>query len=163
VHRKLSERFKTTDQVKSGVKLENGGQLHVCVNPNIQFDSKGNMQLLHESARAALVRTIFSDLTLTDNRILASAAYLADTRSQHTILVTKDINMMLKARTLGIEAQDYRTDRVEDSDIRRTQRRSGQEDYESLDIPATRCRHSRARSASRSRMAGRFCQINTCC
>ncbi len=135
VHRKLSERFKTTEQMKVGVKLENGGHLQVCVNPNIQFDSKGNMQLLHESARAALVRTIFSDLALTDNRILASAAYLADTRSPHTILVTKDINMMLKARTLGIEAQDYRTDRVEDSDIRRTQRRSGQEDYEAMDIP----------------------------
>ena len=43
--------------------------------------------------------------------------------------------MMLKARTLGIEAQDYRTDRVEDGDIRRTQRRSGQEDYEAIDIP----------------------------
>ena len=135
VHRKLSERFKTTAQMKAGVKLENGGQLHVCVNPNVQFDAKGNMQLLHESARATLVRTIFSDLTLTDNRILASAAYLADTRSPHTILVTKDINMQLKARTLGIEAQDYRTDRVEDNDIRRTQRRSGQEDYETLDIP----------------------------
>ncbi len=135
VHRRLSERFKTSEQMKAGVKLENGGQLHVCVNPNIQFDSKGRMQLVHESARAALVRTIFSDLTLTDNRILASAAYLADTRSPHTILVTKDINMMLKARTLGIEAQDYRTDRVEDGDIRRTQRRSGSEDYDTLDIP----------------------------
>ena len=135
VHRKLSERFKTAGQMKAGVKLENGGQLHVCVNPNIQFDSKGHMQLLHESARAALVRAIFTDLTLTDNRILASAAYLADTRSPHTILVTKDINMQLKARTLGIEAQDYRTDRVEDNDIRRTQRRSGQEDYEAVDIP----------------------------
>ena len=135
VHRRLSEKFRTSDQMKSGVKLENGGQLQVCVNPNIQFDSKGHMQLLNESPRAALVRTIFSDLTITDNRILASAAYLADTRSPHTVLVTKDINMMLKARTLGIEAQDYRTDRVEDGDIRRTQRRSGQEDYEAIDIP----------------------------
>ena len=43
--------------------------------------------------------------------------------------------MQLKARALGIEAQDYRTDRVEDSDIRRTQRRSGEEDYETIDIP----------------------------
>ena len=135
VHRKLSERFKTTAQMKEGVRLENGGQLQVCVNPNVQFDAQGNLQLLHESARSTLVRAIFSDMTLTDNRILASAAYLADTRSPHTILVTKDINMMLKARTLGIEAQDYRTDRVEDNDIRRTQRRSGQEDYESIDIP----------------------------
>ena len=81
------------------------------------------------------MRTIFPDLPLTDNRILASAAYLADTHSPHTILVTKDLNMQLKARALGIEAQDYRTDRVEDSDIRRTQRRSGKEEYEALDIP----------------------------
>ncbi len=135
VHRRLSERFRNTEQMKGGVALENGGRLHVCVNPNIQFDAKGNMQLLHESPRAQLVRAIFTDLAVTDNRILASAAYLADTRSPHTILVTKDLNMQLKARTLGIEAQDYRTDRVEDGDIRRTQRKSASEDYESLDIP----------------------------
>jgi PhoH-like ATPase len=135
VHRRLNEHFRSSAQMKSGVKLDNGGQLQVCVNPNIQFDAKGHLHLLHESPRAALVRTIFSDLTRLDNRILASAAYLADTRGPHTILVTKDLNMQLKARTLGIEAQDYRTDRVEDGDIRRTQRRSGQEDYEALDIP----------------------------
>jgi PhoH-like ATPase len=59
---------------------------------------------------------------------------LADTSSARTILVTKDINMQLKARVLGVEAQDYRTDRVEDGDIRRTQRKSAQEEYESIDI-----------------------------
>jgi predicted ribonuclease YlaK len=42
--------------------------------------------------------------------------------------------MQLKARALDLEAQDYRTDRVEDNDIRRTQRRSVQEDYQTLDI-----------------------------
>ncbi len=134
VHRRLSERFRTTAQMKSGVELENGGRLHVCVNPNVQFDSKGHVKLINESPRALLVKTIFPDLTLTDNRILASAAYLADTKSPHTVLVTKDINMQLKARTLGIDAQDYRTDRVEDGDIRRTQHRSAQEDYETFDV-----------------------------
>jgi PhoH-like ATPase len=43
--------------------------------------------------------------------------------------------MQLKARALGLDAQDYRTDRVEDNDIRRTQRRSTQEEYEAIDIP----------------------------
>ena len=148
VHRRLNERFRNTSQMKAGVKLENGGQLHVCVNPNIQFDSKGHVQLLHESPRAALVRTIFNDLTRTDNRILASAAYLADTRSPHTILVTKDVNMQLKARTLGIEAQDYRSDWIEDGDIRRTQRRSGQEEYTFVDIPG----HSLQAFASQERI-----------
>jgi PhoH-like ATPase len=42
--------------------------------------------------------------------------------------------MQLKARVLAVEAQDYRTDRVEDGDIRRTQRKSTQEEYESIDI-----------------------------
>ena len=65
---------------------------------------------------------------------LASAAYLADTQAVGAILVTKDLNMQLKARALGIEAQDYRTDRVEDGDIRRTQRKSAQEEYDALDI-----------------------------
>src|SRR5678815_16220 len=58
VHRRLNERFRNTSQMKAGVKLENGGQLHVCVNPNIQFDSKGHVQLLHESPRAALVLSL---------------------------------------------------------------------------------------------------------
>ena len=34
VHRRLSERFRTTEQMKEGVRLENGGRLHVCVNPS---------------------------------------------------------------------------------------------------------------------------------
>lgn len=134
VHRRLNERFRTTQDMKNGVLLENGGQLKVCVNPNIQFDRKGSVTFLQETPRAEMVRTIFPDLTVMDNRILASAAYLADTHSPHTIVVSKDINMQLKARTLGLEAQDYRTDRVEDSDIRRTQRRSGQEEHETLEI-----------------------------
>lgn len=134
VHRSLSERFQTTSQMRAGVKLENGGELHVCVNPHVQFDAHGRIVLLLESPRAAQIKALFNDLTLTDNRILASAAYLADTRSANTILVTKDLNLQLKARSMGIEAQDYRTDRVEDGDIRRTQHDGAHEDYEFFDI-----------------------------
>jgi PhoH-like ATPase len=133
VHRRLSERFRTTDQMKTGVRLENGGWIHIRVNPKLKFDDHG-WHLLSESPRFAELKTLFPDLTLSDNRILASAVYLADTNKARTILVTKDINMQLKARVLGLEAQDYRTDRVEDSDIRRTQRRSVQEEHEALDI-----------------------------
>jgi PhoH-like ATPase len=74
-----------------------------------------------------------------DNRILAVAAHLADTEPLPTILVTKDLNLQLKARALGLEAQDYKTDRVEDDhDIRRTQKQSGAEDYSHLDLPGRR-------------------------
>jgi PhoH-like ATPase len=71
-----------------------------------------------------------------DNRILATAAHLADQQAAATILVTKDLNLQLKARAIGLEAQDYRTDRVEDDqDIRRTQHASAAEDYETLQVP----------------------------
>ena len=133
VHRRLSERFRTTEQMKVGVRLENGGFLNIRINPKLKFDDHG-WQLISESPRFAELRKLFPDLTVSDNRILASAVYLADTNSARTILVTKDINMQLKARVLGVEAQDYRTDRVEDSDIRRTQRKSTQEEYESIEI-----------------------------
>lgn len=133
VHRRLSERFRTTEQMKTGVRLENGGELHIRLNPKIAFDDHG-WHLLSEAPKFRELKALFPDLSLNDNRILVSAVYLADTDKRRTILVTKDINMQLKARVLGLEAQDYRTDRVEDGDIRRTQRRSAQEEYEAIDI-----------------------------
>lgn len=133
VHRRLSDRFRTTEQMKTGVRLENGGEMHIRVNPKVVFDDHG-WHLLSEAPKFRELKALFPDLSLNDNRILASAVYLADTSKQRTILVTKDINMQLKARVLGLEAQDYRTDRVEDGDIRRTQRRSGQEEFEAIDI-----------------------------
>ena len=134
VHRTLGARFGTTAQMRDGVTLENGGRLRVFINPGIKHVGK-EWQITADSPRSRQVQTLFPDLESTDNRILASAAYLADTEAAGTILVTKDLNMQLKARALGIEAQDYRTDRVEDGDIRRTQRRSGEEDYETIDLP----------------------------
>jgi len=133
VHRRLSERFRTTEQMKTGVRLESGGELHIRVNPKVVFDDHG-WHLLSEAPKFRELKALFPDLSLNDNRILVSAVYLADTSKQKTVLVTKDINMQLKARVLGLDAQDYRTDRVEDGDIRRTQRKSAQEEYEPIDI-----------------------------
>ncbi len=138
VHRKLSDKFPTADSMRSGVALDSGGKLHVCINPAVTFDGK-SWTLSARSERFAAATSLFPDLSRTDNRILASAVHLADTRSEPTFLVTKDLNLQLKARALGLDAQDYRTDRVEDdNDIRRTQRRNSDEEYESLELPGTR-------------------------
>ncbi len=133
VHRRLGERFRNKQQMKEGVALENGGRLQVCIHPAFTGE-RSQAKLLTESPRFEIVGRLFTDLESTDNRILASAAYIADTQP-NGILVTKDLNMQLKARALGIEAQDYRTDRVEDNDIRRTQRRNEKDEYDSLDVP----------------------------
>src|SRR4029450_9330239 len=133
VHRRLSERFRTTEQMQNGIALEHRGRLQICINPAVKFDDHG-WHLLSESPRFKDLKALFPDLSVNDNRILASAVYLADTQKAQTILVRKDVNMQLKARVLRLEAQDYRTDRVEDGDIRRTQRKSAQEEYEAIDI-----------------------------
>lgn len=115
------------------MRLENGGWLRVCVSPVARFDGEG-WHLVSESKRFQTLRDLFPDMSSADNRILAAAVAVADAESGPVVLVTKDINLMLKARALGLDAQDYRTDRVEDGDIRRTIRRT-EEEYESLDIP----------------------------
>ena len=54
-----------------------------------------------------------------DNHILAVVMHLAKRDpARPVILVSKDINMRIKARTLGLEAQDYFNDKVlEDTDL----------------------------------------------
>ncbi len=54
-----------------------------------------------------------------DNQILAVVLFLAERHPKRTvILVSKDINMRIKARALGLMAQDYFNDQVlEDSDL----------------------------------------------
>jgi PhoH-like ATPase len=54
-----------------------------------------------------------------DNQILAVVMHLAKLHPQRpVILVSKDINMRIKAHALGLEAQDYFNDKVlEDSDL----------------------------------------------
>lgn len=54
-----------------------------------------------------------------DNQILAVVRGLKETRSdEQVILVSKDINMRLKAAALNLEAEDYFNDKmIEDSDI----------------------------------------------
>jgi len=54
-----------------------------------------------------------------DNQILGVVRHLAESQSKRqVILVSKDINMRIKARALGLPAEDYFTDRVlEDTDL----------------------------------------------
>lgn len=53
-----------------------------------------------------------------DHRILAIADYLyKNNPDRPVILVTKDINLRMKAKSLGLVAQDYLSDKVQDIDI----------------------------------------------
>ena len=53
-----------------------------------------------------------------DHRILAIAEHTTTTyANRKTILVSKDINLRMKAKSLGISAEDYKTDQVTDENV----------------------------------------------
>ena len=53
-----------------------------------------------------------------DHQILAVTEYLTETKpSMKTILVTKDVNLRMKARSIGLLCEDYITDKVMNVDI----------------------------------------------
>ena len=89
--------------------LPSGGELRVVVNESLIREH-------FSGARAERLRAVFMQVDAPDHRIIASALYLRDTTDGPVILVTKDACMALKAKSLGIEVQDYRNDRVETSD-----------------------------------------------
>lgn len=63
------------------------------------------------------MKDLFIDDTQ-DHRILATAIWVRDSHpGRFTALVTKDINLRMKAKAAGMEAQDYLTDRVEEARV----------------------------------------------
>lgn len=59
-----------------------------------------------------------------DHRILAVAIWVKNQNPQRFVaLVTKDVNLRMKARALGMVAQDYLTDRIEEKHIEKNEKR----------------------------------------
>ena len=56
-----------------------------------------------------------------DHRILATAIWVRDHNPDRFVaLVTKDINLRMKSKAVGMEAQDYLTDKIEESRVEYT-------------------------------------------
>ncbi len=63
------------------------------------------------------LKTSFKE-DIPDHRILAIADYTAKNNpTLKTILVTKDINLRMKAKSIGIQSEDYKTDQVKNQDV----------------------------------------------
>jgi PhoH-like ATPase len=79
--------------------------------------AKGRLFLQTEAMNGALPATLASGKT--DNQILAVVRALQEREPQRqVVLVSKDINMRIKARALGLAAEDYFNDKVlEDADL----------------------------------------------
>jgi len=105
VHRILQDLLPDSRSMHEGVELPNGGTLTVIINPYLAEPG------LRSSAMDRL-RAIIPDLSKQDNRIIASALFVQEQFPPPTILVTKDVNVQLKARAVGLESEDYLNDKV---------------------------------------------------
>lgn len=106
VHRILSELLPDARAMHEGVRLQTGGTLSVVINPYFSDPS------LKDCPGMRLLRSAFPDLSKKDHRIIAAAVFIQEAYPPPTILVTKDVNVALKARALGLDAQDYLNDKV---------------------------------------------------
>ncbi len=91
VSRKLDE-YRLKGKLNVGVKMENGGTLIVDLD---------HVQVLPKEFK----------LTEMDNRIL-NTAFWYEEKKHAAILVTKDINLRLKAEAVGLKAEDYESGKV---------------------------------------------------
>lgn len=95
---RMLDSFRGEGSLSEGVKLPNGGKLKIVFQKNGHTNGDG-----HFPANGQTV----------DNRILAMASAVQKAQPKNaTVLVSKDINLRIKADALGLQAEDYETDRV---------------------------------------------------
>jgi PhoH-like ATPase len=95
VSRRLDE-LRQNGRLSEGVQLPRGGLLRIELNCHNNLDKNCDI-----------------DLNSADNRILAIAFHLLATSTLPVILVTKDLNLRIKADVLGLAAEDFYSDKVD--------------------------------------------------
>ncbi len=105
VHRILQDLLPDSRSMLEGVDLPNGGTLSIIINPYLADPNR-------KSPFMDRLKAILPDLSKKDNRIIAAALFVQEQFPPPTILVTKDVNVQLKARAVGLESEDYLNDKV---------------------------------------------------
>lgn len=108
VHRRLTAIFESADCVTAGVPTDGGGTIRLVIyDPTMCERSSKELRRFHR---------IFPDRERVDHRILACTLLLQQHVDPPVVLVTKDLNMQLKARAVGISCEDYLNDKVTPQD-----------------------------------------------
>ena len=80
----------------------------------IDFGNGSRVFVDTENTESEKIKKIFNE-DIPDHRIL-SVAYNLQEKKHRVVLISKDINVRMKAKSLGIETRDYYTDKVETID-----------------------------------------------
>ena len=113
VSRNARQASRFLDEIVTGDDIKNG----LPIRTKEGQQARGRLFLQTEAINGQLPTTLASGKT--DNQILAVVRYLQEKEPQReVVLVSKDINMRIKARALGLPAEDYFNDKVlEDADL----------------------------------------------
>jgi PhoH-like ATPase len=91
---RMLDGFRGDGSLSEGVTLPNGGKLKIAFQ------------------KSAVGENVFSKDSV-DNRILSFASSIQKSQPKNaTVLVSKDINLRIKADAIGLDAEDYENDRV---------------------------------------------------
>ncbi len=78
---------------------------------------KGKLRIETGKPFSDELKTSFRE-DIPDHRILAIAEYVSKAYPKRkTILISKDINLRMKAKSLGIQAEDYKSDKITDENV----------------------------------------------
>ena len=76
---------------------------------------KGRFKIIHHEENVVPINEVFQEY-IADHQILNSALSMQKAnRKIKVVLVTKDINLRLKAKALGLNAEDYQTGKISDA------------------------------------------------
>jgi len=79
-------------------------------------EGRGTLYVIGGKPFNEAMRLSFSE-PIPDHKILAVAMWVKENYpDKHVILVSQDINLRMKSRTLGMESQDYKTGKVENAE-----------------------------------------------
>ena len=109
VHRNLTALFANGKNPARGTTTSGGGSVRlVILDPDLCGKTTERMKQFFR---------IFPDLSKADHRILAAAILVAEFNAPPVIVVTKDLNMQLKAKAAGLECEDYLNDKVSPQEV----------------------------------------------
>ncbi len=109
VHRTLSKAFSNQPAaaITQGVPTIGGGTIRLVIYDPILADGPALLRF----------QRVFPGLEKMDHRILACTLWLQQFADGPVVLVSKDLNMQLKARAVGLSCEDYQHDKVEQREV----------------------------------------------
>lgn len=109
-HRKLAAHFSGhPGHATIGIPLAEGGSIRLV---------PGQLPGGTRGAEADELLSLFRGQDTNDNRILVTTRLISRKNAAPTVLVTKDLNMQLKAHAIGLACEDYQNDKVDSAQVR---------------------------------------------